>query len=207
MNSARTVVVRAPSLCRAALLHFSHMAYDFSPLTASIKETEDWLQRELQGIRTGRAALSILDNVKAEAYGAKSPLSSVASVAIEDARTIRVVPWDKTLMRAIEKAVVDADLGVGVATDEQGLRVTFPELTAERRTMLAKLAREKVEAAKITLRGHRSDFIKKLEAEEKAGAMGEDDLSRAKTDVQKLIDAGGDALEAMGKKKEVEIAA
>jgi ribosome recycling factor len=181
------------------------MAYDFSELDAHIKETEEWLTREFGGIRTGRATPVILDSVKAEAYGSRTPINQIASISIEDSRTLRVVPWDKDLNKAIEKAIQEADLGISVATDDQGLRVIFPELTAERRTMLMKVANEKMEQAKVTLRGHRSDAIKQLEADEKEGGMGKDDVTRYKEDIQKKIDAGNALLEAQAKKKHEEI--
>ncbi|MDR3548511.1 MAG: ribosome recycling factor [Candidatus Pacebacteria bacterium] len=181
------------------------MAYDFKALDAQIQETEEWLSRELSGIRTGRAAPALLDNVKVDAYGSRTPLNQIGSVTIEDARTLRVVPWDKSLNKPAEKAITEADLGVSVATDDLGLRVFFPELTAERRTLLLKLANEKVEHAKVTLRGHRSQALKDLDAAEKEGGMGKDDLARLKEDVQKKIDAGGAALEAAAKRKQEEI--
>ncbi len=183
------------------------MAYDFSKLDGAIKETEEWLTREYTGIRTGRATPSILDVIKPEAYGTRSPVSQLANISVEDARSLRVIPWDKSLTKSIEKAITDADLGVGVSSDDMGLRVTFPELTAERRTMLIKLSREKLETAKVTLRGHRTDAIKDLEASEKEGGMGEDELKRLKDEVQKKIDKGGEALEALAKKKETEVSA
>jgi len=139
-------------------------SFDFGPLTKNIKETEEWLVRELSSVRTGRATPSILDTVKPEAYGTRSPVSQIASVTIEDARSLRIVPWDKSLTKNIEKAIQDADLGVGLATDDQGLRVTFPELTAERRAMLLKVANDKLEQARVTLRGHRTDTLKALDA-------------------------------------------
>lgn len=182
------------------------MAYDFSKLDAAITETAEWLQKEFTGIRTGRATPTLLDVVKADAYGSRTPVAQMANIMIEDARSLRIVPWDKSLNKAIEKAIIDADLGVGVATDDQGLRVTFPELTAERRTMLARLAREKFEQARVTLRGHRTDALKDLDAAEKEGGMGADELKRLKDDVQKKIDKGGEDLEALTKKKEAEIA-
>ncbi len=182
------------------------MAYDFSKLDSAIKETEEWLQKEFTGIRTGRATPTLLDIVKADAYGSRTPIAQMANIMIEDARSLRVLPWDKSLNKAIEKAIVDADLGVGVATDDQGLRVTFPELTAERRTMLARLAREKFEQARVTLRGHRTDALKDIDAAEKEGGMGKDDVARLKEEVQKKIDKGGENLEALAKKKEAEIA-
>ena len=111
------------------------MAYDFSTLDKNIKETDEWLTREFSGIRTGRATPAILDSVKADVYGTRTALIQIGTVSIEDARTLRVIPWDKSLNKAVEKAITEADLGVSVATDDQGLRVLFPELTAERRTM------------------------------------------------------------------------
>ncbi len=182
------------------------MAYDFSKLTAGIKDTEEWLSREFTTIRTGRASAALLDGVKVEAYGNRSPLREIGSITVEDARTIRIVPWDKSLGKAVEKAIQEADLGISVVTDDTGLRVIFPELTAERRTMLSKVAGDKLEQARVTLRGHRTDAIKGLEAAEKEGGMGEDELKRLKEEVQKHIDAGTAALDAALKKKQEEIA-
>jgi ribosome recycling factor len=182
------------------------MAYDFSPLKAKIKETEEWLTRELSGVRTGRATPTLLDGVKAEAYGTRTALRDVAAISVEDARTIRIVPWDKELLKAIEKSLIEADLGVGVGSDDQGIRVTFPELTSERRTQLSKIAGDRTEQAKVTLRSHRTDAMKTLDASEKEGGMGKDEVARLKAEVQKLIDAGNEALASHLEKKETEIA-
>lgn len=180
------------------------MAYDFAKLKQDIKETEEWLARELSGVRTGRATPMLLDTVKPEVYGSRTPITNIASVTIEDAKTLRIVPWDKTNVKPIEKAITDADLGVSVAVDDMGLRVIFPELTAERRAQLAKLAGEKAEHAKVTLRGHRNDAMKELEGQEKEG-MGKDEVFRLKEDLQKLIDAANMSLETFLKKKQEEI--
>lgn len=182
------------------------MAYDFSKLKQEIQETQEWLSRELSGIRTGRASAALLDNVKPEVYGARTPMQQLGSVTIEDARTIRIIPWDKTNGKAIEKAITEADLGVSVSTDDQGLRISFPELTAERRTMLVKLAGERTEQAKVTLRGLRNDAIKELDAAEKEGGMSKDEYARYKEEIQKHIDGGSTALEGLYKKKQDEIA-
>lgn len=181
------------------------MAYDFSKLAGHVKETEEWLQKELSGIRTGRATSALLDSVRADAYGSKTPINGLASVTVEDARSIRIVPWDKDVSKAIEKAIGEADLGVSVSVDDAGLRVIFPELTAERRTMLAKLAGERLEQARITLRGHRADALKELDAAEKEGGMSQDELKRLKEEAQKHIDKGMGALEALTKKKQEDI--
>lgn len=182
------------------------MAYDFSKLKTNIKETTEWLQRELAGIRTGRATTALLDAVRAEAYGARTPLPQLASVTVEDARTIRVVPWDKSVAKPIEKAISEADLGVSVAVDDTGMRVIFPDLTADRRTLLQKLVGERLEDARITLRGHRADALKELDAAEKGGGMSQDELGRLKEEAQKLIDAGVAELETLAKKKNEDIA-
>ena len=181
------------------------MAYDFSPLKKKIQETEEWLSHELAGVRTGRATPSLLDGVKPEAYGTRTPLYELASISVEDARTLRIIPWDRSLVKTIEKGITEADLGVGVSTDDQGLRISFPELTSERRTQLNKLAGDKAEQAKVTLRGHRTDALKALEAAEKAGGMGEDEMKRLKSEIQKLIDVGNESLMKLLEKKEEEI--
>lgn len=183
------------------------MAYDFSKLDSGVKETEEWLAREMSGIRTGRSSPALLDSVKPEVYGARTPMQQLASITIEDARTLRIIPWDKGNAKAIEKALTEADLGVSIVLDDQGLRIIFPELTAERRSMLMKLANEKTEAAKVTLRGHRAEAIKELEASEKEGGMGKDELFRLKEDVQKRIDKGTEVLEAQLKRKQDELSA
>lgn len=182
------------------------MAYDFSKLTGKIKETEEWLTHELAGIRTGRATPALLDTIKAEAYGSRTSITGLASLTVEDARTIRVVPWDKTVSKPIERAIDEADLGVSVSVDESGLRVIFPELTAERRTMLMKLANERLEQARVTLRGHRADALKELDAAEKEGGMSQDELKRLKEEAQKHIDLGMASLEALAKKKQEDLA-
>lgn len=181
------------------------MAYDFSKLKTNIKETEEWLVRELSGVRTGRATPTLLDGIKPEAYGTRTPIRELANISVEDARTLRIIPWDKELLKVIEKGIADADLGISVSTDDQGLRIAFPELTSERRTQLSKIAGDKTEQAKVTLRTHRTDAIKALDAAEKAGGMGEDEVVRLKAEIQKLIDAGTDTLARTLLKKETEI--
>ena len=181
------------------------MSYDFSPLKTKIQETEEWLAHELSGGRTGRATPSLLDVVKPEAYGTLTPLRELASISVEDARTLRIIPWDKSLTKTIEKGITEVDLGVGVSTDDQGLHISFPELTSERRTQLSKLAGDKTEQAKVTLRSHRTDAIKEIDTLKKEG-MSEDQAKRDKEQLQKLIDAGNDGLLKVLERKEAEIA-
>ena len=182
------------------------MAYDFKKLKQVIRETEEWLSHELAGVRTGRATPTLLDAVKPEAYGTRTTLTQLASVSVEDARTLRIIPWDATLMKTIEKGITDANLGVGISTDGQGLRVSFPELTSERRVQLSKIAGDKTEQARVTLRQHRTDALHELDAAQKEGGMGEDEETRLNAEIQKQIDAGNEKLAELLKKKEAEIA-
>jgi ribosome recycling factor len=183
------------------------MVYDFTKLKGKIKETEDWMKKEYTGIRTGMASPQLLDSVVVESYGQRMPLNQVGSVSIADPKSLLVTPWDASQVKAVEKAITVANLGVSLKTDEKGVRVFFPDLTSERREMLLKVAKEKLEQAKITLRGVRDEVVKDIEAKEKAGGMGEDDKFRFKGEMQKLVDAGNKALEETFNKKEKEITA
>ncbi len=179
--------------------------YNFSPLKTRLSEILDWLSAEYTQVRTGRASPAILDSIHAEAYGSPMPLSQLGSVTIEDARVLRVTVWDATLIKAVEKAITSADLGVSVGVDEKGIRVFFPELTGERRTLLTKIAKEKLEAARISVRAERDAVSKDIDAAEDKGGMGEDDVFRLKGDMQKLIDETNKKLEEVFQRKEKEI--
>ena len=133
------------------------------------------------------------------------PLNQVAAISVDDAKTIRVAPWDATQIKAVEKAISALNLGVSVGVDERGVRVVFPELTSERRVMLLKLAKDKLEQARVTLRGHRGDAIKSIEAAEKEGGMGEDNKFRYKEDLQKMVNTLNLKLEEIYERKEKEI--
>lgn len=165
----------------------------------------EWLRGEYASIRTGQASPGILDNIKIESYGARMPINQVGSVGIEDARTLRVSPWDSSNIAAIERAIMEADLGIGVTTDSSGLRVTFPELTGERRATLLKLAKQKLEEARLRVRGAREEQMKNFDGKVKNKEMGEDDARREKEKVQKLVDDANSKLEALFNQKEKEI--
>lgn len=181
------------------------MAHDLSKLKTGIHGTEEWLRGELVGVRTGRASPMLLDSVVIEVYGSRMKLAQVASVTVEDARSLYITPWDKGQLKPIEKAITLADLGVGVGADDKGVRVTFPELTAERRKELIRLVRQKLEDARVTLRGERTKAMEEIEKKQKDGEMGEDDARRAKDEAQKLIDAANKSLEDIVEKKEKEL--
>jgi len=181
------------------------MQYNFTKLRADLSTTEAWISKELGMIRTNRANPSILDSVRVEAYGGDSPISSVASMVNEDPRTIRITPWDQALVKSIEKSITIANLGVSVAVDDKGIRVSFPELTSERRKEIVKIAKEKLEQARIQLRKHRDDVNSDIDNKEKEGGMGEDEKFRFKAEAQKLIDVSSKKLDEAMAKKEKEI--
>ncbi len=181
------------------------MAYNFNPFKEGVKGVEEWLKKELSTVRTGRANLSILDGVNVEAYGTYMPINQVANLSMEDVRVVRISPWDASVTKDVEKAIVASDLGLSVTVDDKGLRVIFPELTGERRIALVKLTKQKLEDAKITLRGEREKTLKDIEAKEKAGEMSEDEKFRMKNELQKMIDDCTRSLESLFDKKEKEI--
>lgn len=170
-----------------------------------LHETVDWLQKEYAMIRTGQATPALLDAIRVESYGSLMPLNQVGNVGVEDARTLRVAPWDVSQVHAIERAIRDADLGVSVATDSAGLRVIFPELTSERRTQLMKLAKTKLEDARIAVRAVRDDAMKEIEKALKDGDISEDEKFSKKEAVQASVDTANRDLEGLFAKKEQEL--
>ncbi|MBX4215846.1 ribosome recycling factor [Candidatus Parcubacteria bacterium] len=181
------------------------MAYDFSAFKNEGKETEEWLRREYGGINTGRATPAVLDMVQAEIYGSRMPISHIASISIEDPRTLRVAPWDKTQVKDIEKAIMAANLGLSVAVDDAGLRVGFPQLTTENRERLIKVLKHKLEEGKVRLRAEREKVWNDIQAKERDGALPEDQKFKAKDELQKHVDECNKALEAIFEKKEKEV--
>lgn len=181
------------------------MAYDFNSFKKQMAGVEEWLKKEMQQIRTGQASPAILDAVKVESYGAPVGIKEVAAITVEGARTIRITPWDKSQAKEVEKAIAAANLGVSVVADDQGLRVNFPELTSDRRTQIAKLAKDKMEDAKKQVRQHRDVVVRDIQTKEKDGKMGKDDAFRASKDAQKIVDDCNKKLEEAYTKKEKEI--
>jgi ribosome recycling factor len=181
------------------------MAYNFNDFKKSAKDVEEWLKRELSSVRTGRAAPAILDGIRVEAYGGMMPINQVANVSIEDARLLRIAPWDMSVAKGIEKAIQTSDLGLSVVLDDKGLRVSFPELTTERRQALIKVAKQKLEDAKVTLRGEREKALKDIDKQEKDKTISKDEHFRMRGDLQKIIDDANKVLDDIFEKKEKEI--
>lgn len=181
--------------------------FDSTAVQAKLTDVQEWLRGEYQGLRTGRATPALLDSVQVESYGTRVPINQVANVGVEDARTLRVLPWDASHIKDIEKAITQADLGVGVSADEKGVRITFPELTTERRELLIKMAKDKLEEARTSVRRVRDEEWGAIQKSERDGVITEDDKYRFKDELQKHIDETNGALEAVFTKKEEEIRA
>lgn len=181
------------------------MSYDFSSLKKRTEEVSRFLSDELSGIRTGMATPAILDSIQVEVYGSRVSVRDISSISIEDPRTLRVSPWDISQLKAIEKSLTVSNLGVSVSTDEKGLRVHFPELTSERRVILGRLVKEKLEEARVSLRLERDKVWSDIQKMEKEGEMSEDEKFKNKDSMQKIIDEGNEKLDLLALKKEKEI--
>ena len=177
------------------------MAYSFSDFSTQGKEIIEWLKREYTGISTGRATPAILDLVSVESYGSRTAIPHVASVTIEDPRTLRVAPLDKSQVKIIEKALYDADLGLSVSVDDGGLRIFFPQLTTERRAQLVKVLKDRLEDGRVKVRMLRQETQKDIEAQN----LPEDDAKRANDELQKKVDECNGLLEDVFTKKEAEV--
>ena len=156
-------------------------------LQTKIDDTNSWLDTELGKIRTGRATPSFLDAITIESYGSMMPLNQVASVTAEDAKTLRIAPWDSSMVKTIESSITKADLGVSVSTDEKGVRVHFPDLTTETRERVAKTAKTKHEDARIALRGARDDARSDVQKAQKNGELSEDELRDLQTKIDEMV--------------------
>lgn len=174
-------------------------------ISVKLKEVEEWLENEYMAIRTGQASPALLDSVKVESYGSFVKLNQIGSVGIEDARTLRISVWDKQAISSIERAIRDADLGVSTVTDSSGVRVIFPELTADRRIQLLKLAKSKLEDARIAVRNVRDEAMKQIDKQQKDGEISEDEKYTQKENVQTQIDVTNRTLEGLFTHKETEL--
>lgn len=181
------------------------MAYDFKEFKQKTDEVTDWLKKNLASIRTGRATITLLDSVLVDSYGSKTPLNQTSNLTVEDPKTIRIVPWDKSLITSIEKGITLADLGVSTSVDSEGVRVKFPDLTTETREKLAKQAKVRVEEAKVSLRNERNKVMKDIDEKKRSGGLPEDDAKRAEEELNKIIKEKNDSFDELGKNKEKEI--
>ncbi|CAN5141150.1 ribosome recycling factor [soil metagenome] len=181
------------------------MVYNFQPFKVSAEAAICWLQKEFSVLRTGRSTPTILDAVQVESYGSRVPINQVANITVQDAKTLLIAPWDKTVTQAIDSAIRESNLGLSVAVDNAGIRVSFPELTSDRRAGLIKVSKQKLEEARITLRGEREKVLKDLDKQEKDSLISKDEKERYRNDLQKLVDETNRKFDELASKKEKEI--
>ena len=153
-----------------------------------MNKTLNVLQDEFASIRAGRANPHVLDKIKVDYYGTPTPIQQVGNISVPEARMIVIQPWEKSLLKSIERAILTSDLGINPTNDGTMIRLVFPELTEERRKDLAKDVKKKGEAAKVAIRNIRRDANDTFKKLEKAGEFSEDDLELASDKIQKLTD-------------------
>lgn len=170
-----------------------------------MEKTSLSLKKELAEIRTGRAATSLVENVKVECYGSTMPLNQVASIGVPEKRLIVIQPWDKSILPEIEKALLKSDLALTPNNDGNLIRLPIPTLTEERRKDLIRLVKRLVEEGRISIRNVRRDAMEHLKATEKEGKVSEDDAKRGHDRIQKTTDQYISQVDEILRKKEEEI--
>lgn len=164
------------------------MDFDISVYEEKMEKSLSSLQEEYVAIRAGRANPRILDKITVDYYGTPSPLQSVANISVPEARMIQIQPWEASLIKDIEKAILTSDLGLTPANDGKAIRLVFPELTEERRKELVKDVKKKGEAAKVAIRNIRRDANDAVKKEQKANEISEDEQKQLEDKIQKLTD-------------------
>ncbi len=160
---------------------------------------------EFSTVRTGRASAAVLEDIKVDYYGTPTPLNTLAGISAPEPQMLLITPYDKTALKAMEKAIQASDLGLNPSNDGSVIRLPFPPLTEERRRELVKLCHGYAEAGRVAIRNIRRDAIEHLKKQEKERAISEDDLRRAEAETQKLTDAHTHEIDDMLKRKEQEI--
>jgi ribosome recycling factor len=181
------------------------MSYSFNEFKTALSETGEWLKNELSTIRTGQASPAILDSVTVDSYGSRMPINQVGTVTLEGPRALRVSVWDKNLTKAIEKSITEKDLGLSVSADDAGVRVFFPQVTTEQKEKFVKLAKDRLEEARIRVRKERETVSGELQKLQKEGGVSEDEIFRLKAEMQKLVDDTNEKLSQHLERKEKEI--
>ena len=183
------------------------MPVDFKDFARRMDRALDHLQEEFGAVRAGRANAKVLDRITVEYYGSETPLNGVATISSPDARTLIIAPWDSKLLKEIAKAIQMSDLGINPQNDGKVIRLTFPQLTEERRKDLTKQVKKYAEEAKVAMRNIRRDgmdYVKKLK---KASEITEDDQKKAEKDLQDLLDKNIKKVDAALAAKEKELMA
>ena len=162
-------------------------------------------EKELNSLRTSRANPSMLDNILVDAYGSKTPLNQLGNISVQDASTITIQVWDSSLIKSIEDAISESNLGINPQTDGQLIRLPIPKLSEERRKEIIKIASEFAENSKVAIRNIRRDFIETSKNEKKDLNLSEDDLKRKLNEIQKITDNNIEKIDKILESKKTDI--
>lgn len=178
---------------------------DYKEFESKMKKTCEALTTQLATIRAGRANASVLDQIEVDYYGVPTPVQQVATIATPDPRSLLIQPWDASLLKPLEKAILASDLGINPQNDGRVLRLIFPPLTEDHRKELVKTVGKTAEEAKVAIRSIRRDCIEKLKAMKKSSEITEDDLKDGETELQKITDKFTKEIDSIAGAKEKEI--
>jgi len=178
---------------------------DFSQVKEKMDKTINVFQQNLSEVRAGRANPAILNKIKVEYYGVPTPVSQVAGISVPEARLIVIQPWDASVLKDIEKAILASDIGINPNNDGKVIRLSFPELNEERRKELVKDIRKTAEEAKVAVRSIRRDGIDEFKKKQKNSEITEDELKVAEDNIQKLTDKSIEEIDSILANKEKEI--
>jgi ribosome recycling factor len=178
---------------------------DIADLKRRMQGAVTALRSELAGLRTGRASPNLLEPIMVDAYGASMPINQLATISVPEARMLSVQVWDRTTVQAVDRAIREANLGLNPIMEGQLLRIPIPELNAQRRQELVKIAHKYAEQAKVAVRHVRRDGLDHLKKEEKDGGMGEDEEKKLSDQIQKMTDATIAEIDQLLGTKEAEI--
>ena len=178
---------------------------DYIDFESKMKKTAEVLKTQLASVRAGRANAAVLDQITVDYYGVPTPIQQVASVSVPDPRSLLIQPWDASVLKGIEKAILASELGINPQNDGRAIRLVFPQLTEERRKELAKQVKKYGEEAKVAVRNIRRDAIDKFKKQQKASEITEDDYKTVEKDIQKLTDDYIKEVEGIADKKEKEL--
>ena len=181
------------------------MSTDYTEFESKMKKTASVLTEQYDSVRAGKANPAVLDRITVDYYGSPTPVQQIASVSTPDARSLLIQPWDGSVLKGIEKAILASDLGINPQNDGRAIRLVFPALTEERRRDLARQVKKYSEDAKVAVRNIRRDAMDKFKKEQKKGEITEDDLKDLEKDMQKLTDDYIKEVERIADEKEKEL--
>ena len=181
------------------------MSSDYELYETKMNKTLAALSNEFATVRAGRANAAVLDQIRVDYYGTPTPVAQIAAIATPDPRTLVITPWDASLTKALEKAILASDIGINPSSDGKSIRLAFPQLTEDRRRDLTKLVAKYAEESKVAIRNIRRDAVEVFKAQKKKSEITEDDLKDVERDLQKLTDKFTKEIEVLQAKKDKEL--